>query len=662
MRMLIFCAVCLLTAVASAQPKLLVVLVHQAVEHDAIVGRVPSQLAWMVWERGDHEPYRLSTGQRIRWSDSARLDLQIVSGADTAVARHQLLVRVRASPEVLAHTLASRLQHSGKSGVYLSTPQSSSPTAFGLLVASSEAATPVHVFPSLEAMRLGFFNLKADWALLELKRWDYRALELLLAEGVEVWVVVVPSPDELRFSQTRLSAVVRFAARESNGFLTSPSTRWSGVIREIDLAPTLYYALVRQRGDGWAGSPAFETRQSDWHQFWNGWLVRAILRGTFGVAGAGVCGNPLAQSAEWIQANEKLAPALCIVLLALWLFWLGTGWVLWWVGWLHGVVRRVFVAGLAAFLMTPAVGVAYAYAPFAFWTGDFRADAATVVGWLVACWVGLSLIAAGVVRWAQTPWLCAAAIVSLTVISVDLLIAGGYGANRSLFSGGINSARSFGVAEGFWAFVLGTGLLAPASWLESRGQPRFGTRGQLAIGMTYGVLLMLCGLPLLGTALDAWLVMTLAWGLGMGIFTGLLPLRSDLYLLVRAAGMFAVVGVLLTGLAVGVDALQPWQRQAGWTRDWWEILGWRFAPLEWLSVGLGGVLVASAIREPLQRMRERALVLRAALLVGLLCAGVALLLGKVIASVVILAMGQMFLLEYHLGGKDWGYPYDGVVH
>jgi len=84
--------------------------------------------------------------------------------------------------------------------------------------------------------------------------------------------------------------------------------------------------------------------------------------------------------------------------------------------------------------------------------------------------------------------------------------------------------------------------------------------------------------------------------------------------------------------------------------------------LEWLSVGLGGVLVASAIREPLQRMRERALVLRAALLVGLLCAGVALLLGKVIASVVILAMGQMFLLEYHLGGKDWGYPYDGVVH
>jgi hypothetical protein len=44
-------------------------------------------------------------------------------------------------------------------------------------------------------MRLAFFSLEADWALLELKRWDYRALELLLAEGVEVWVLAIPSPE-----------------------------------------------------------------------------------------------------------------------------------------------------------------------------------------------------------------------------------------------------------------------------------------------------------------------------------------------------------------------------------------------------------------------------------------------------------------------------------
>jgi len=52
------------------------------------------------------------------------------------------------------------------------------------------------------------------------------------------------------------------------------------------------------------------------------------------------------------------------------------------------------------------------------------------------------------------------------------------------------------------------------------------------------------------------------------------------------------------------------------------------------------------------------------LLAGLMSAGVALLVGKVVACLVILAVGLMFLLEYRLGGKDWGYPYEGngVAH
>jgi hypothetical protein len=594
----------------------------------------------------------------------SRPALQIASQADATAARHQLLLRSGASPELVAHTLASRLERSGKHGVYLHTPQSPSPTAYALLAVASKTATPVHVFPSLDAMRLEFFNFKADWALLELRRWDYRALELLLAEGVEVWVLAVPSPDELRFGKTRLSAVVRFAAREPNGLLTSPSTRWNGVIREVDLAPTLYRVITGQQGDNWLGSPAFETRQSDWHRFWNGWLARVVLRETTEAVGVDLRSNALTRSAEWAQANEQLTLTFRTALLTLYLCWLGGGVALWRLRWLRGGVKRVFVSGLAVFALAPAVAIAYAYAPFALWTGDFREDAATIAGWLTACWAVLSLLMAGVARWGQVPLLGAAVMVALAVLGADILIAGGYGVNRSLFSAGIHAAPSFGAGEVFWAFALASGLFAPACWLESRGRLRLGARGQVGLGMAYGLLLMLYGLPLLGAALDAWIPMTLAFGLGIAIFTGLLPSRVNLRLLTRVAVALLGVGALLSALAVGVDALQPWQRQAGWARDWWGALGWRFAPLAWLGVGVGAVLIAYALRNPLQRVWERAFVLRNALLVGLLCSGVALLVGKGVACLVILAVALMFLLEYRLGGKDWGYPYEGngVAH
>jgi hypothetical protein len=249
-------------------------------------------------------------------------------------------------------------------------------------------------------------------------------------------------------------------------------------------------------------------------------------------------------------------------------------------------------------------------------------------------------------------------------LGADILIAGGYGVNRSLFSAGISGDRLFGVGEGFWAFALASGLFAPASWLESRGRLQLSARGQVGLGMAYGLLLMLCGLPLLGAALDAWIPMTLAFGLGIGVLTGLLPPRMDLRLLTRVVGALLSVGALLTALAVGVDALQPWQRQAGWARDWWSALGWQFAPLVWLGVGSGIALLAYGLRNAMRSVWERAFVLRNALLTGLLCAGVALLVGKVVACLVMLAMGLMFLLEFRLGGKEWGYPYEGngVAH
>jgi hypothetical protein len=416
MRAFILYALCMLTIVASAQPKLLVVFVHQALEHDSIIGRVPSQSAWVVWERGELEPYRLATGRQVAQNPSSRPVLQIVSQAGATAARHRLLLQSDISSEIVAHTLASRLQRFGMRSVYLYTPQSPRPTAYALLALASDAPTSVQVFPSLEAMRREFFNLKADWALLELKRWDYRALELLLAEGVEVWVLAVPSPDELRFGRTRLSAVVRFAAREPSGLLTSPSTRWNGVIRDIDLAPTLYRALTHQQGSNWAGNPAFEMRQSDWHRFWNGWLARLVLRETTEAVGIDLRGNALTRSREWAQASERLTPVFRAVLLALYLGWLAGGIALWRLRWLRGVVKRVFVSGLAVFALAPAVGIAYAYAPFALWTGDFRADSATIAGWLTGCWAALSLLMVGVARKGQVPLLGAAAIVALAVL------------------------------------------------------------------------------------------------------------------------------------------------------------------------------------------------------------------------------------------------------
>lgn len=53
--------------------------------------------------------------------------------------------------------------------------------------------------------------------------------------------------------------------------------------------------------------------------------------------------------------------------------------------------------------------------------------------------------------------------------------------------------------------------------------------------------------------------------------------------------------------------------------------------------------------------------MRNALQVALVCSGVALLMGKGVASGVILAVGLMFLLEYRLGGKDWGIPTRGTA-
>ncbi|MCS7191299.1 MAG: hypothetical protein NZ843_06835 [Fimbriimonadales bacterium] len=514
-------------------------------------------------------------------------------------------------------------------------------------------------------MRLNFFQIEADWAVLELKRWNYRALELLLAEGVEVWVVSIPSPAGLTLKTTRLSPVVRYAAREPRGLLTSPNTRWNGVIREVDLAPTIYRALTGELLARSEGAAVFEARQSDWHRFWNGWLARIALRETTESVGIRVRTDALQRSLEWVRAHRELVPFLTNALFTLYFLWAGIGIVLWQLHCLKGVMKRVFVAGMAVFCLLPAVAVLYAYYPFELWSGNTTQDLASIAGWLTLCWLILSLVSAGIARRVQIPLLCAAALIAMGVCCLDLLIAGGYGVNRSLLSAGIGGeGRMFGANEWFWAFALAAGVLTPACWLESRGRTRLGGRGQTALGMAYGVLLCLFGLPLLGAALDSWLPMTLAFGLGIGLFTGALSPLTRVRQTAIAVGVLVALGVALTALAVVVDSLQPWQRQAGWGRDWSAALSWRLAPLPAiLTIAVAGA-VAYALRGALRNLWRRAYALDHALFACLITATVALLLGKVVAAGVILATSLMFALEYLIGGKEWGYAYEGngVAH
>lgn len=655
----------LLVASVGAQPKLLLILVHEPLIPQELTGEVPSQAAWIVWERGEGEPFTFASGRA--WHTKApKLQLELISPAHTAKTNHRVALKAgtRLPESLVVATLGAQLGRVGRSAIYLSTPQSPQPTPYALIALSEQRRMLARVYPDMDALRFDFFALQADWAILELKRWDYRALELLLAEGVEVWAVSIPSPEGLSMGQARLSAVVRYAAREPRGLLTSPSTRWNGVIRERDLAPTIYRALTGEVSDSFEGAPAFETRQSDWHRFWNGWLARMAIRETTATVGIDWKGNALQRNAEWFQAQRDVSPMLRSSLLMLFVAWLGAGVALWRMHRLRGLGKSVFIAGLSVFCLTPAVAALYSYYPYQLWTGDAAWDVAATAGWLTLWWMILSLLAAGVARWGQTTLLSAFVMVGLAVIGADLLIAGGYGVNRSMLSGGIASNKPFGANEWFWAYALSAGLLVPASWLESRGRVQLGARGQTALGMAFGLILCLFGMPMLGSALDALLPMTLAFGLGIGLYTGLfrpqIMTRRTKWLCTGLAGF----GLALTLGAIGLDAVQPWQRQAGWASEWWAALGWRFAPLQAILIAGATAAVAFALREPLLRLWQRAYTLSHALTVCLITAGLALVLGKVVAASVILLMCFLFALEYLIGGKDWGYVYsgNGVAH
>ncbi|MCS7065270.1 MAG: hypothetical protein NZL85_03225, partial [Fimbriimonadales bacterium] len=337
---------------------------------------------------------------------------------------------------LLRDTLGARLERIGKRGLYLYTPQSPPPSPYALIGVNARGFMPARKFPDLESLRVAIPTLDADWVLLEMARWDYAALELLIAEGIETWVISLQPPDSGLDGVARLTAVVRYAAREPNGLLTSASTRWAGLILDVDIVSTLARAVGGNDADWRAssGSPAFEVSQSDWHTFWNGLLPRTATRPLRHSLGLSEHRGALVRNEEHWRVQHEIAPVILVAVALLGAVWLMTGLLLWRLNWLHGSMRSLYRAGLAVLVLFPAVSIWYSYCPFELWTGDRVGDASVIVSWLIGGWVLLSVGMALVARFVGMPLLSAAGAVVLGVLLLDVYFSGGYGINRSLLA------------------------------------------------------------------------------------------------------------------------------------------------------------------------------------------------------------------------------------
>jgi hypothetical protein len=445
---------------AQATPSLVLVLVHEGLTPQQLSGAISHQAAWMLWKRvpvGEEgsllasRAVSFATGMRVAGEmedGQLRLDSMPYEGS---TARSVFLRRTGISPPhstllamnagglirrgLLSETLGARLEQVGRRGVYLYTPNSPAPSPYALIGVGSKGFLPAKAFPDFESMRVAIPTLDADWVLIEMARWDYTALELLMAEGIETWVVCLQPPDNGLDGVARLTALVRYAAREPSGLLTSPSTRWTGLILEVDFVPTLLQAIAGRQGDKYSGlgAPAFESSLSDWHAFWNGMLPRTLtrtLRRSLGLNGR----STLERIEDHWRVQHELAPVLLVAVVGIGAVWVLSGLALWYWGRLRDWMQSLYRAGLAVLLLFPAVAIWYSYCPFELWTGDRAGDAAVLVGWLMAGWVIFALGMAGIARWVEMPLLSAAGLVVLCVILLDTYIGGGYGVNRSLLA------------------------------------------------------------------------------------------------------------------------------------------------------------------------------------------------------------------------------------
>ncbi|GBC94153.1 hypothetical protein HRbin15_02661 [bacterium HR15] len=604
-----------LLMIGQASPQLVLVLVHEGRTPGELGGTVPHQAAWLLWKRvpaanpgstySSEElesnvradpwlPSRVvtfATGKRVagRWADILmRLDSAPFEGGSAGQAfrrrtgwqpPHPALLAMNAgglmTRGLLSHTLGARLERAGKRGLYLYTPQSPPPSPYALIGVGSHGFLPTRAFRDFESLRIAIPTLDADWVLIEMTHWDYAALELLIAEGIETWVISLQPSDPGLDGVARLTAVVRYAARERHGLLTSASTRWAGMVLEVDIVPTLVRAIAGERSD-WrtgSGTPAFDSRLSDWHAFWNGLLPRTATRALRHSLGLSEHRGALTRIEEHWRVQHEMAPVILASVALIGTLWVLSGLLLWRLGHLNPLLRSLYRIGLAVLLLFPAVSIWHSYCPFELWTGDVVGDASVIVGWLVGGWVGLAMAMAVLARITGMPPLSAAGAVVLGVILLDIYFGGGYGVNRSLLALYLwEGARLYGLDNTYLGIALPLALLVPASWLESLGCARPGPRGMIALTACYALLMLTFGLPMLGSNLGAWMPMMLAFGLMLTYYS---PLTTHYSLL----AVFFTMGVGATVFAAWLDAHQHWRLQSHFGRAWQELAAGNLSPL-----------------------------------------------------------------------------------
>ncbi len=591
---LIFFLLISLSLWAQATPRLVLVLVHEGLAPQQLSGDIPHQAAWMLWKRvplGEGNallPSRVvsfATGKRVAGEaedGQLRLDSMPYEGGTAREAfqrrsgispPHPALLAMNAGGLIrrglLGETLGAKLERAGKRGLYLYTPSSPTPSPYALIGVGARGFLQAKEFPDFESLRIAIPSLDADWVLIEMARWDYAALELLMAEGIETWVVCLQSPDQGLDGVARLTAIVRYAAREPSGLLTSPSTRWTGLILEVDLVPTLLHAIVGHGGD-WGssiGAPAFESSLSDWHAFWNGMLPRTLTRALRRSMGLDGRQGTLERIEEQWRVQHELVPIALVAIAAIGVCWVLGGFTLWYLRQLRNGMLSLYRAGLAVLVLFPAVSIWYSYCPFEIWTGDRAGDASVLVGWLMAGWVIFALGMTAIARWVEMPLLSAAGGIVLSVILLDTYIAGCYGINRSLLTLYLwEGARLYGLDNTSLGIVLPVALLAPAGWLESRERWHPGPRGMMMLTAFYALLTLTFGLPMLGSNLGAWVPAVLAFGLMLASFERK-PLRQHLLIpLLLLIGMSAMV------VATWLDAQQHWRLQSHFGRAWQSLM------------------------------------------------------------------------------------------
>ncbi len=661
---------------ASADLRLVIVLLHEERLPSDDWGQVPHQVGWMLWSAPD--PVRaFATGERLL-TEPALLELMTAEAPVEGSTAQRVFQRRNgkrppassllalsagrlAENGALSKTLASRLGGSRLRGVYVRVPQSPPPSQYALLVINRQGYGPFRTYEDLELMRVGLFQSDYDWALLELERWDYLGLELLVAEGVETWVICLPRNWET--GKSDLTAVVRYSARESYGLLTSPSTRWTGLVREVDLVPTLTRHLTGTWDMQAEGAPIVEARQFDWHRFWNGLLPRTVLRGATTTVGIDLPRSALDRVATHWQVQREFAPLVLSAVVAGVGVWTIAGLVLYRLRWFPRRLRRLFVGGLAVFGLFPAVAIWYAYCPYELWTGNRQTDLSALTGWLVMGWLLLALAMAGLSRLFDTPPLWSAAVLVLGVYLGELFVAGGYGLNRSLTHFALQpNGRLFGMDYPDLGFVMASALLVPTLWMEHKGRTRLGGRGQTGLGLLYGLVLAGVGVSLFGAFVQAIFPLTLALGLmalhAIGMQTET-PIRRQF--LLQSLSLIAL-GAGLTAGAVALDQTQPWQRQA-YPLQHWISEGWHLERLilpepmvvllGWVGVWLG----FRAIKWLILPVWVHSPPLRGAILAGTLGGLMSVLIspqGWLTLGVVAFYLLAM-VIEYQVGAHEWGY-------